>query len=156
MGRLNYILTAQPSINDAGARPARTDGPKPSGTASRCEIEFRGLTFAYPTTRNGNAKDRPEAAGAPVLRDIDLRVPAGSTLAIVGPTGSGKTTLAALVARLWEAPEGTLLLDGRSIREWPLEQLRRSEEHTSELQSLAYLVCRLLLEKKKNIKLHHS
>ena len=126
MGRLNYILTAQPSINDASARPARTDGPQPNGTAIRGEIEFRGLTFAYPTTRNGNAKDRPEAAGAPVLRDIDLRVPAGSTLAIVGPTGSGKTTLAALVARLWEAPEGTLLLDGQSIREWPLEQLRRA------------------------------
>src|SRR5437879_12116884 len=82
MGRLNYILTAQPSINDAGARPARTDGPKPNGTAIRGEIEFRGLTFAYPTTRNGNAKDRPEAAAAPVVRDIDLRVPAGSTLEI--------------------------------------------------------------------------
>jgi ATP-binding cassette subfamily B protein len=60
------------------------------------------------------------------LRDVDLRVPAGSTLAIVGPTGSGKTTLAALVARLWEAPPGTLFLDGRPIREWPLERLRRA------------------------------
>src|SRR5437899_5322103 len=57
---------------------------------------------------------------------MEPRVPAGSTLAIVGPTGSGKTTLAALVARLWEAPEGPLLLDGQSIREWPLEQLRRA------------------------------
>src|SRR2546425_2708244 len=111
MGRLNYILTAQPSINDAGARPARTDGPKPNSTAIRGEIEFRGLTFAYPTTRNGNAKDRPEAAGAPVLRDIELRVPAGSTLAVVGPTRSGETTLAAPGARVWGAPQGTLLLD---------------------------------------------
>jgi len=53
-------------------------------------------------------------------------VPAGSTLAIVGPTGSGKTTLAALVARLYESPEGTVWLDGRPIREWPLQTLRRA------------------------------
>ena len=50
----------------------------------------------------------------------------GSTLAIVGPTGSGKTTLAALVARLWEAPDGAVFIDGRSIREWPLDTLRRA------------------------------
>jgi ATP-binding cassette subfamily B protein len=55
-----------------------------------------------------------------------LRIPAGSTVAIIGPTGSGKTTLAALVARLWEAPAGELLIDGRPIREWPLEILRRA------------------------------
>ncbi len=56
--------------------------------------------------------------------DINLHVPAGSTLAIVGATGSGKSTLAALVARLWEAPPGTVLIDGRSIRDYPLQQLR--------------------------------
>ena len=61
-----------------------------------------------------------------MLKDINLHIPAGSTLAIVGPTGSGKSTLAALVARLWEAPEGTLLIDGRSIREFPLAELRRA------------------------------
>jgi ATP-binding cassette subfamily B multidrug efflux pump len=60
------------------------------------------------------------------LQDINLKIPAGSTLAIVGPTGCGKTTLAALVARLWEAPAGSLFVDGRSIREWPLDQLRRA------------------------------
>ncbi|MGH9772220.1 MAG: ABC transporter ATP-binding protein, partial [Candidatus Acidiferrales bacterium] len=62
----------------------------------------------------------------PVLHDVNLHIPAGSTLAIIGPTGSGKSTLAALIARLWEAPPGTLLIDGRSIREYPLEELRRS------------------------------
>jgi len=61
-----------------------------------------------------------------VLRDINLNIPAGSTLAIVGPTGSGKTTLAALVARLWEAPEGSVLLDGKPLRAWPLSTLRRA------------------------------
>jgi ATP-binding cassette subfamily B protein len=61
-----------------------------------------------------------------VLRNINLTIPAGSTLAVVGPTGSGKTTLAALVARLWEVPAGQLLIDGHAIREWPLETLRRA------------------------------
>ncbi|MGB9464551.1 MAG: ABC transporter ATP-binding protein [Candidatus Acidiferrum sp.] len=123
MGRLNYILGAQPQIDDRAATvPAEknVDG----------EIEFRNLTFAYPTTMAGASANgsgngnRPAADG--VLRDINLRIPAGSTLAIVGPTGGGKTTLAALVARLWEAPEGAVLIDGRSIREWPLDTLRRS------------------------------
>jgi ATP-binding cassette subfamily B protein len=61
-----------------------------------------------------------------VLQNISLHVPAGSILAIVGPTGSGKSTLAALIARLWDASPGTLLIDGRPIREWPLETLRRA------------------------------
>ncbi|MGA8220182.1 MAG: ABC transporter ATP-binding protein [Candidatus Acidiferrales bacterium] len=131
MGRLNYILTAEPGICDAEEQPlsapARdvrqraTKEPRarePESTI-RGEIEFRDLTFTYPTASNGSA-------GNPVLRDINLHVPAGSTLAIVGPTGSGKSTLAALIARLWEAPSETLLLDGRSIRDYPLAELRRS------------------------------
>ncbi len=85
----------------------------------RGEIEFRHLTFAYPTGSNG-------APGQPVLHDINLKFPAGSTLAIVGPTGSGKSTLAALVARLWEAPRGDALIDGRSIRDYSLSNLRRA------------------------------
>ncbi len=134
MGRLNYILTAEPNIrNEAaleeGILPARRgserqpERPVKESTKAasdiRGEIEFRHLTFAYPTSSNGNS-------GPPVLSDIDLKIPAGSTLAIVGPTGSGKSTLAALVARLWEAPPGTLLIDGRSIREYSLESLRRA------------------------------
>src|SRR4029077_3092108 len=94
------------------------------------EIEFRNLTFRYPTSLAGNdskvkAQSNEQANVAhPVLRDIDLKMPAGSTLAIVGPTGSGKTTLAALIARMWEAPSGQLLLDGKPLREWPLATLR--------------------------------
>jgi ATP-binding cassette subfamily B multidrug efflux pump len=128
MGRLNYILTAKPSIDDSHAT-VPVDR-KPEG-----EIEFRELTFTYPTTLSGDsAKSKANGSGNgsakngshPVLRGIDLRIPAGSTLAIVGPTGSGKTTLAALIARLWEAPDGQLYLDGKRLREWPLASLRSS------------------------------
>jgi len=123
MGRLNYILAAKPQIDDRVAKVSAEQNVEG-------EIEFRNLTFAYPTTMAGGSANasgngnRPATDG--VLRDINLRVPAGSTLAIVGPTGSGKTTLAALVARLWEAPDGAVLIDGRSIREWPLDTLRRA------------------------------
>ncbi len=124
MGRLNFILTAKPNIDDRAATIPKDSTPDG-------EIEFRNLTFAYPTTLSGvngsNGAGKSNGSGPRhVLSDIDLRIPAGSTLAIVGPTGSGKTTLAALVARLWEAPEGTVLLDGHPIQEWPLETLRRS------------------------------
>jgi ATP-binding cassette subfamily B protein len=127
MGRLNYILDSQPSINDAAVMAGR-------GDEIRGEIEFRHLTFTYPTLRsdaegiklNGSKPNGSAEANEPVLRDISLQVPAGSILAIVGPTGSGKSTLASLITRLWEAPAGTLFIDGRPIREWPLETLRRS------------------------------
>jgi len=139
MGRLTYILRAKPQIDDRNANLSL-------GTAPRGEIEFRNLTFRFPTTIAGNgvasstktngsgnaagiAKNGASDAageGVTVLHDINLRIPAGSTLAIVGPTGSGKSTLAALVARLWEAPDGSLLVDGHPIWEWPLETLRRA------------------------------
>lgn len=126
MGRLNYILTAEPSIDDRASTV-------PTGVMPQGEIEFRNLTFTYPTTMAGTAANgKPHANGAngsgkrAVLRDINLSIPAGSTLAVVGPTGSGKTTLATLVARLWEAPEGAVLLDGKPLRDWPLSTLRRA------------------------------
>ena len=62
----------------------------------------------------------------PVLRGISLKIPAGSSLAIVGPTGSGKSTLVNLISRLYEAPEGSLLIDGRPVRDYPLAVLRRN------------------------------
>jgi ATP-binding cassette subfamily B protein len=122
MGRLNYILTAQPQIDDRSAKIA-------AGTPIDGEIEFRNLSFTYPTTisANGNKGTNGQSSGPhPVLKNISLKIPAGATVAIVGPTGSGKTTLAALIARLWEAPSSTLLIDGRPIAEWPLETLRRA------------------------------
>ena len=124
MGRLSYILDAKPSIHDAALQVSATRAAAPEITGA---IEFRHLSFVYPTTRSGTGVESSgHAAGTPVLHDINLYVPAGSTLAIVGPTGSGKSTFAALIARLWEAPEGKLFIDGCSIREWPLAELRRS------------------------------
>jgi ATP-binding cassette, subfamily B, multidrug efflux pump len=141
MGRLNYILNAEPGICDVSpvepqppvferfqgdGNAADGDGQY-SGEPSadiRGEIEFRNLTFTYPTAPSNT--EHGTDAGKPVLSEINLQVPAGTTLAIVGPTGSGKSTLAALIARLWEAPEGSVLIDRRSIREYPLAVLRRA------------------------------
>ncbi len=105
--RIDELLRAEPAIDDRDADPAI-----PADAVLRGEIEFRHLDFSYGET--------------PVLRDISLHVPAGSSLAIVGPTGSGKTTLVNLISRLYEAPAGSLLIDGRPIREYPLAVLRHN------------------------------
>ena len=122
-GRLNYILKAKPQIDDR-------DATIPAETHVGGEIEFQNLSFTYPTTLNaGNGSTNgsgQKSAAQPVLKNINLKIPAGSTVAIVGPTGSGKTTLAALIARLWEAPDSSLLIDGHPIKQWPLETLRRA------------------------------
>ncbi len=101
--RLNEILVEQPEI---------TDGPEARDLPVGGEIEFRGLNFSY----NGNH----------VLHNLNLRIPGGSSLAIVGPTGSGKTTLVNLIPRIYDAPPGTVLIDGRPICDYSLGSLRRS------------------------------
>ncbi len=102
--RIDELLRQQPSIADS---PTATSSPITG------DIELRNLTFAYP--------DAP-----PVLHNIDLRIPAGTSLAIVGPTGSGKSTLVSLIPRLHDAPPGTVLIDGRPIRDITLSTLRES------------------------------
>jgi ATP-binding cassette, subfamily B, multidrug efflux pump len=130
MGRLMYVLTAEPNIRDGDAAERNAEGSNGSTNAAsveatktetpiRGEIEFRDLTFAYPSPPGSPPNE-------PVLHDISLHVPAGTTLAIVGPTGSGKSTLAALIARLWDAPPETVLIDGRPIRDYPVAELRRA------------------------------
>jgi len=107
MVRIDELLKAEPAINDSTADPAI-----PADTILRGEIELSHLNFSYGDT--------------PVLHDISLHVPAGSSLAIVGPTGSGKTTLVNLFSRLFEAPAGSLLIDGRPVRAYPLATLRQN------------------------------
>ena len=105
--RIDELLKQQPSIVDAPDLP-------PQAAVIRGDIEFRKLSFTYPT------------GGPEVLHDINLTVPAGTSLAIVGPTGSGKSTLVSLVPRLHDAPHGAVLIDGSPVREHSLEQLRQN------------------------------
>jgi ATP-binding cassette subfamily B multidrug efflux pump len=107
MGRIDEILVARSEITDAEVAPDLT-----TVTTLRGEIEFCHLDFAYD--------------GVPILKDVNLTIPAGSSLAIVGPTGSGKTTLVNLLPRIYDAAPGSLLIDGRPIREYPLEALRQN------------------------------
>ncbi len=110
--RINELLTEESTIDDRDADPGI-----PTDLKLRGEIEFRNLTFAYP----GEA-----AIPLDVLHNISLIVPAGGSLAIVGPTGSGKSSLVSLLPRLFDAPEGAVLLDGRPLRAYRLETLRRN------------------------------
>jgi ATP-binding cassette subfamily B protein len=107
MQRIDEILSVEPSIRDSAEVVERE---RLSG-----EIEFRGLTFRY-----------HEDDAHPALEDIDLRVPAGSTLGVVGPVGAGKTTLASVIPRLFEVDDGQLFLDGVDINRLPLHLLRSS------------------------------
>jgi ATP-binding cassette, subfamily B, multidrug efflux pump len=102
-GRMLQILDEAPSIVDA---PDAQPLPEPV----RGTLDVRHLSFSY--------------GGAPVLHDVSLHVPAGRTLAIVGPTGSGKSTLVHLLTRVYDPPPGTVFLDGRDVRQLPVRQLR--------------------------------
>ena len=104
--RMNSILAIKPTIADS---PNAIDKSPVAG-----EIEFRHLTFSY------------KANDEIVLRDIDLRIAPGQTVAFVGRTGSGKSTLVNLIPRVVDAPEGTVFIDGISVRDYRLAKLRSS------------------------------
>jgi ATP-binding cassette subfamily B protein len=96
------VLETEPSMVD---RPGAVDLPPIRG-----EIELRGVTFAY--------------IDEPVIHDVDLTVGAGETIALVGPTGAGKSTLAKLIARFYDPDEGAVLIDGHDLRDVTQESLR--------------------------------
>ena len=110
MGRINRIFEERPAIREP-VQP-RTLPPPLGGRA----IRFEGVWFRYP-----NAPGRGW-----VLEDISFDVAPGDAIAVVGATGSGKTTLVELLARAYDPDRGRILLDGVDIREVPLEDLRRS------------------------------
>jgi ATP-binding cassette subfamily B protein len=102
MARLEEVFRAKPQVEDP---PVPVVLPRVRG-----EVEFRGVWFGYD--------------GRPVLRGVDLHIPAGRTVALVGPTGSGKTTLVSLVPRLFDPTQGAVLLDGVDLRRLPLRTVR--------------------------------
>jgi ATP-binding cassette subfamily B multidrug efflux pump len=106
-------MTEKPSIDDTHADLSGPWALDP-GPSIEGHIRFNHLTFAYPT-------------GPEVLHDITLDIPAGSSLAITGPTGSGKSTLVALIPRLYDpqTPDA-ITLDGRPVRDYPLSTLRHA------------------------------
>jgi ATP-binding cassette subfamily B multidrug efflux pump len=116
--RLNEILQEQPEIkdeveaHDLQVKDLQVNALQVEDLQVKGEIEFRGLNFAY--------------NGKPVLHNLNLRIPAGTSMAIVGPTGSGKTTLVNLIPRIYDAAPGMVLVDGRPIREFPLALLRKN------------------------------
>jgi len=103
--RMLEVLDAEPAVSDAHVR-----ADAPALEAIRGDVEFRHLTFGF--------------GGQPVLRDVSITIPAGSTTAIVGGTGAGKSTLLSLLARLHEPPAGTVFVDGHDVRHLPLSVLR--------------------------------
>jgi ATP-binding cassette subfamily B multidrug efflux pump len=106
MQRLNDVFTIEPAI--ASAPDALPILP------FQGEVELRDVTFRFPTRRDG----------PPVLEGVNLRIPAGTTVAIVGRTGAGKSALVQLVPRLFDVEQGQVLLDGRDVRTLPLGWLR--------------------------------
>jgi len=103
--RLGEVLDTDPTIARDETLSSSTEGQK--GTVS-----FRGVRFAY------------AANGKPVLHDIDLDIAAGETLAVIGATGCGKSTLANLIPRFYDVTGGQVLVNGRDVRAWDLSELR--------------------------------
>ncbi len=104
MERIQQVVDEARAAAPAGRAPARPAAPEPA-------IRFAALTFAYP-------------GRAPVLRDVSFEVAAGEVVAVVGPTGGGKTTLGLLLARLWEPPAGSVFVAGVDVTTVPLERVR--------------------------------
>ncbi len=104
--RINEILRIKPEITSSEQRG--------ESVSLQGHIAFKAVTFTYPDT------------GITALQDVSFDLPAGSKLAIVGQTGSGKSTLAELLERMYDVSAGSITIDGRDIREYPLKFLRQN------------------------------
>jgi ABC-type multidrug transport system fused ATPase/permease subunit len=119
--RVGAVLAVEPTVREA-------PDPIPL-SAPRGEVRLEKVRFAYTlgTVQGGGAATEEAAAVGPeVLHDVDLLVPAGSTLALVGPTGAGKSTVAKLIARFYDPLAGRVALDGHDLRQVRLRDLRRA------------------------------
>jgi ATP-binding cassette subfamily B protein len=105
LARIHQLMLEKPEITDAPGVAGSPDGELHG------DVEFHNLNFAY--------------NGTTVLHDVNLHIPAGSSLAIVGPTGSGKTTLVSLIPRIYDTESGMVLIDGKPVREYALADLRQ-------------------------------
>ena len=103
--RISEVLDTEPVIKD---------GDKSFASTKKGTVTFRNVTFAYPTS-----------SGEPVLTDIDLDIRAGENIAILGATGSGKSSLVNLIPRFYDPDNGEVLVDGINVREYKLDELRR-------------------------------
>jgi ATP-binding cassette, subfamily B, bacterial len=126
------VLRLEPAMRPAGA--LRSGDHPADGTPAR-EIRLRDVTFAYPSTSLGTGPSTslgtgfagaptPLGVGPPVLEHFDLTIPAGSSLAIVGQNGAGKTTIAKLLCRLYDPQSGAIEVDGVDIRDLDLASWR--------------------------------
>jgi len=122
--RVFEVLDLQPLVSDS---PAATELPR-----GPLAVDLTGVHFTYPSAEQVSLASLEQVAVADrggsgeVLSGIDLHVPAGSMLALVGPSGAGKTTITALIARLYDVSSGSLQLGGQDVREVTLASLHRA------------------------------
>ena len=110
--RISELLEHQIEIVDSSDNQYVHSGTIPSSVSKGSEIVFEGVTFSY----------RPDE---PIIQNLSFQITPGEHVALVGPTGSGKTTIIRLLCRLYEPQEGRILIDGRDIKTIPIGQLRK-------------------------------
>ena len=115
--RIDEILSHEPESAGDSRAPRRSRAAAATATMAGA-VHWQGVDFSYD--------------GQPVLSGIELYLPAGRTLGVIGRVGAGKSTLARLPPRLIEPQRGTVTIDGKSVQEWPLEELRRSIGYVSQ------------------------
>ena len=113
--RMDEVLRTEPDVADAPGAPDLAVGPG--------AIEYRGVCFSYPDVEldeNGEARERP------VIDDLNLTVRPGQTLALVGPSGGGKSTTCSLLPRFYDVASGSITIDGQDVRDVTQSSLRRA------------------------------